>query len=217
MLTALVVDDDHDDAERAGTALNAAGYSVHLASDAIEALRVQARQGPNLVVCDVSMPDHDGPTLLRALRAMGCTASFIAMTCDPTPEVRLRCQRAGAAVCLPKPLDLSALVAKAEQLLTYGPPSGPLEDEFDAELMDSLRGRYLELLPTRTAALRNAANLSELAIATHSLAGASAQFGYPGLAALCRQVEQAVRSGEHSAKLVEAVLTAANNIQSTSR
>jgi len=39
----------------------------------------------------------------------------------------------------------------------------------------------------------------------------------PGLAALCRQVEQAVRSGERSPKLVEAVLTAANNIQSTSR
>jgi len=217
MLTALVVDDDHADAERAGSALTAAGYTVHLAADATEALAFQARRRPDLIVSDVSMPGHDGPTLLRALRSAGCTATFIAMTSDPTPEVRRRCHAAGAAVCLPKPVDVAVLVATAEQLLTDGPTRDPGEDPFDAELIDGMRATYLKLLPARTAAVRDAADLPALAKAAHLLAGASAQFGYPGLATLCRSVEQAARSGERAPELVEAVLAAARHVQSTSR
>jgi CheY-like chemotaxis protein len=217
VLTALVVDDDHADAEHAGRALTAAGYTVHLAFDATEAFALQAHQHPDLVVSDVSMPGCDGPTLLTALRAGGCTATFIAMTSDPTPEVRQRCQGAGAAICLPKPVNIAVLVAAAEQLLTHGPLRDPLEDPFDSELVDSMRASYLGLLPTRATALRDAANLTELTGTSHTLAGASAQFGYPGLAALCRLVELSARSGQCDPELVEAVLAAASHIQSTSR
>jgi CheY-like chemotaxis protein len=217
VLTALVVDDDHDDAERAGSALAAAGYLVHLAGDATEALALQERQRLDLVVSDVSMPGYDGPTLLRALRARGLTASFIAVTSDPTPAVRRRCQAAGAAACLHKPVNVTVLVAMADQLLTRGPLLDPHEDPLDAELLSSLHVRYLGLLATRCAALRDAANLAELAGASHALAGASAQFGYPALATLCRTVEKAAHSGEVDPELVEAVLVAARHVQSTSR
>lgn len=217
MLTALVIDDDHADAERAGSALTAAGYTVHLAADAIGALALYARERIDLVVSDVSMPGCDGPTLLRALRSGGCTATFIAMTSDPTPDVRRRCHAAGAAVCLPKPVDVAVLVATAEQLLTDGPTRDPQEDPFDAELMDGMRATYLELLPARAAVIRDVADLPALAKAAHLLAGASAQFGYPGLATLCRGVERTARSGERAPELVEAVLAAAAHVQSTSR
>ena len=220
MLTALVVDDDRADAERAGLALAAAGYTVHLASNAAEALALQARQRPNLVVSDVFMPGYDGPTLLKALRARGCTAMFITMTSDPTPEVRQRCQSAGAAVCLSKAVDVAVLVATAEQLLSNGPKRAAQEDPFDAELLDSIRATYLELLPARAAAVRDCtdlAGMAGMAKAAHVLAGTSAQFGYPGLATLCRALEQAARSGQRAPELVEAVLAAAEHVHRTSR
>ena len=107
--------------------------------------------------------------------------------------------------------------ATAAQLLTDGPTRDPGEDPFDAELLDNMRATYLELLPARAAVIRDVADLPALAKAAHLLAGASAQFGYPGLATLCRGVERTARSGERAPELVEAVLAAAAHVQSTSR
>lgn len=217
MLTALVVDDDGADAQRARDALAAVGYTVLTANGATEALAVHADRRPDLVVSDVFMADGDGPALLRGLRAGGCTATFIAMTSDPTPEVRSRCKEAGAAVCLPKSADISVLVATAGQLLTDGPECDPDEDPLDAELLETMRGTYLKLLPERAAAVRNTTDLPELSKAAHKLAGASAQFGYPGLAALCRSLVRAAHSGQRAPELVDAVVAAATHVQTTSR
>ncbi len=76
---------------------------------------------------------------------------------------------------------------------------------------------YLRLLPERAAAVRDTTDLTELAQAAHKLAGASAQFGYPGLAALCRYLERTARSGQAAPELTDALLAAAAHVQTTSR
>lgn len=217
MPTALVVDDDHADATRAADALAAAGYSVLTASSPTEAFALHAEGGIDLVVSDVAMPGCDGPTMLKALRDGGCTASFVSMTSDPTADVRARCRDAGAAVCLPKPVDITVLVAMARQLLTNGHVVDAEEDPLDTEMMDLLRITYLKLLPERAAALSECAkraDLDALGQAAHKLAGCSAQFGYPGLAALCRSLQHSVRAGRSEPVLVEAITSAAALVQS---
>jgi CheY-like chemotaxis protein len=216
-LSALVVDDDPAHGEHAGNALAAAGFSVRLATGAAQALTAPAGQRPDLVVCDQTFSDLDGPTLVRALRARGLAATYIATTLAPSAEVRQQWRAAGAAVCLRKPVDVSVLVAIAAQLLTDGHLSDLRNDPFDADLLDIMRARYLALLPSRAAAVRDTGELRELARVSGLLAGASAQFGYPGLGALCRMVERTARSGERDPDLAEVVLAAANHIQRTSR
>lgn len=209
MPIALVVDDDPADTQLVAEALAAAGFTVVAAGGAAEALARQAAGHPDLVVADVVMPGYDGPTLLQMLRAGGCTSTFIAMTSDPTPAVRARCKDAGAAVCLAKPVNTELLVTTATQLLTEGPQVDPDEDPLDAELLDIMRVTYLQLLPERAAAIRDTTDPAELAKAAHQLAGASAQFGYPGLATLCRCLQRSARNGEVAPELLDAVLAAA--------
>lgn len=209
MPIALVVDDDPADAQHVAAALAAAGFTVMVARGAAEALARQAAGYTDLVVSDVAMPGYDGPTLLQMLRAGGCTSTFIAMTSDPTPVVRARCKDAGAAVCLPKPVNTELLVTTATQLLAGGPQVDPDEDPLDAELLDILRVTYRQLLPERAAAIRDTSDPTELAKAAHKLAGASAQFGYPGLATLCRCLQRSARNGEVPPELLDAVLAAA--------
>lgn len=217
MLSALVIDGHRADAEHAGAALAAAGFAVYVASDAAEALTAPASRHLDLVVCDVSSPGEAAPALFVALRASGLTATFIATSSDLTPEVRRSCQASGATVCLAKPVNTAVLVAIARQLLTRGHLSDPGESPLDVELLDRIRTRYLELLPTRAAAVRDTADLPALARVCHTLSGASAQFGYPGLAELSRGVEQAALAGMRDPDLVELVLAAARHIQGTSR
>jgi CheY-like chemotaxis protein len=208
-LHALVVDDDADDAQRVWDALTETGYTVQTAGGAAEALALYADRCPDLVVTDVSMPGYDGPTLLKALRTGGCAATFVAMTSDPTLGAMERCKEAGAAICLTKPVNLALLVAMAEHLLTKGPTLVPDEDPLDAELLGQLRLTYLDLLPERVAALRASSEPAELAKAAHKLAGASAQFGYPGLAALCRCLQRSAHAGSVAEELLDAVQAAA--------
>lgn len=210
MSVALVVDDDPADARHVGDVFAAAGFKVLLASGPAEALALlQAGRRTDLVVSDVVMPGYDGPTLLQMLRAGGCTATFIAMTSDPTPAVRERCKAAGAAVCLHKPVNTELLVTTATQLLADGPRIDPNEDPLDAELLDVMRITYLQLLPQRAAAIRDTTDPTELAKVAHQLAGASAQFGYPGLAFLCRCLQRSARTGQLAPELIDAVLAAA--------
>ena len=217
MLSALVVDHDRTDALATGTALAPAGFTVHLAADRTEAMAAQAARHLDLVVCDVSVTGHEGQMLVQTLRATGADATCIATTPRPSPEARQRWRVAGAALCLSKPVNPAILGAIARQLVTQGHLRDPRADPFDAELTDQVRPRYLDLLPARAAALRDLTDLPDVARASRTLAGASAQFGYPGLADLCRIVQQQARAGRRDPELIEVVMTAAGHIQRTSR
>ena len=225
MLSALVVDRDRADALRIGTALAPAGFIVHLAADKAEAMAAQAARHLDLVVCDMSVAGHQGQTLVQTLvqtlRAEGadatCIATTPATTPAPLPDVRRRWRGAGATVCLRKPVNPAILGAIAQQLVMQGHLRDPHGDPFDAELTDLVRPRYLDLMPARAATVRDTLDLPDLIHASRTLAAASAQFGYPGLADLCRIVQQEAHAGRRDPELIEVVMTAAGHIQRTSR
>ncbi|PMS14557.1 response regulator [Trinickia dabaoshanensis] len=69
MKRVLLVDDEYELLEALSFALQYSGYEVDCARDGCDALARMQRQVPDLVVTDLMMPDMDGISLCRSLRA----------------------------------------------------------------------------------------------------------------------------------------------------
>src|SRR5690625_2597147 len=67
----LVVDDEANIRDLLAAALRFAGFAVTTASNGNEALTLVREERPDLIVLDVMMPDMDGFTVTRRLRARG--------------------------------------------------------------------------------------------------------------------------------------------------
>ena len=67
--TILIVDDDESIRELLRLHLSSAGYSVHVAEDAITAGYMVLRDPPDLIISDVNMPHMDGFQFIAALKA----------------------------------------------------------------------------------------------------------------------------------------------------
>jgi CheY-like chemotaxis protein len=67
----LVVDDEQDIVALLAANVQAWGHDVVTASSATEARACCEDQVPDVLLLDVTMPDVDGPTLLRSLRDEG--------------------------------------------------------------------------------------------------------------------------------------------------
>ena len=80
MASILVVDDNLRMRETIQKILNAAGHEVAIAADGFEAERVLADAKADLVVTDVIMPDKEGLTLLRDLKAANSGLRVIVMS-----------------------------------------------------------------------------------------------------------------------------------------
>lgn len=67
----LVVDDEPNIRELLSTSLRFAGFEVVAAANGREALAAVEKESPDLAVLDVMLPDMDGFTITRRLRAAG--------------------------------------------------------------------------------------------------------------------------------------------------
>lgn len=65
----LIVDDHEDTARLLARLLELNGHEARTVSDARRAMAALEQLKPDVVVLDVMMPDIDGPSLLRAIRA----------------------------------------------------------------------------------------------------------------------------------------------------
>ena len=63
----LVVDDDADMREVIALALDGQGYDIEKVGSGPAALEQLAQHAYDLIVCDLHMPDRDGPTVYRAI------------------------------------------------------------------------------------------------------------------------------------------------------
>jgi len=100
----LIVDDDHDIADKLAGLLDEEGYRVRSTFDGQTALSEIERDPPHLVVADVNLPDVDGVTLTKHLRARGVGI----------PVVLLSTAYADVGVTgvqfVPKPFDLEYVI-----------------------------------------------------------------------------------------------------------
>jgi CheY-like chemotaxis protein len=109
--------EDHPGMQRAvGRLLRAAGASVTIADDGLDATERALVQSFDLILMDLRMPRMSGFEAARALRAAGCHVAFVAVTADAMPNVRANALTAGFDAVLAKPFELSDLLATIAQL-----------------------------------------------------------------------------------------------------
>ncbi len=112
-LRVLIAEDDEDSAVTLGTALLHRGCTVRTARTAQECLDLFAEWQPDVLVCDIGLPDDDGYSLLRRLRERNRGGRFvpaIAVTALSRDEDRSRTLAAGFAAHLSKPFEVEYLV-----------------------------------------------------------------------------------------------------------
>jgi CheY-like chemotaxis protein len=112
-LHVLVVDDNRDTREMLRQVLAYAGALVSTVADADSALGFLSNALADVVISDLSMPEHDGRWMVRGLRAMSdhhARIPAIAITAYRETEHETAALAAGFDAYLEKPLDFRRLV-----------------------------------------------------------------------------------------------------------
>jgi CheY-like chemotaxis protein len=117
----LVVDDDADNREMLAAVLEHSGAQVAVADSAAEALTSYEQQRPHIVISDIGLPDEDGFSLLRKLRALpgpsGAPVPAIALTGYGGPDDAAHADRAGFQAHLTKPVELEVMLDTVARVL----------------------------------------------------------------------------------------------------
>lgn len=119
MASLLIVEDEPHIASGLRFNLEVEGHTVHLADTGEAAIDVVVSDpdGIDLVVLDVMLPGIDGFAVATTLRARRWLGPILMLTARGRAEDVLRGFEAGADDYLPKPFDLSILVARIHALL----------------------------------------------------------------------------------------------------
>jgi ATP-binding cassette, subfamily B, bacterial len=133
----MVVDDQDDARELLATVLGTKGAQVRSFGLGAEARRWFERTPhelwPDLLVCDIGLPDEDGYAVVRAVRALEAERHVplpermpaIALTGYARPEDRTQALLAGFQMHLAKPVEPRELLAGAAGLIGAKPPRRP--------------------------------------------------------------------------------------------
>ncbi len=150
----LVVDDDPNLVLLAKDYLEFRGYEVVAASNGLEALEVMRRLTPDLIICDVMMPEMDGYTFVQTLRSDRATdwIPVIFLSARGQTADRVRGLNAGADAYLVKPFEPEELVAQVEATLKH---TERLLQMQGAPVQPAIQlDRAVELTPTETKVLQ---------------------------------------------------------------
>ncbi len=117
MARILIVEDESNLAQGLLFNLKAEGNLVSVAGDGETALETLRREPFDAVVLDVMLPGKSGFEVAAALRAEGNYVPVLMLTARARPEDVVEGFAAGADDYLPKPFDLSVLLARLNALL----------------------------------------------------------------------------------------------------
>lgn len=158
----LVVDDEPNIRELLSTSLRFAGFEVVAAANGREALEAAEAHNPDLAVLDVMLPDMDGFTVTRKLRASGRFFPVVFLTARDETEDKVTGLTVGGDDYVTKPFSLDEVVARIRAVLRR---TAPAEDDDAVLIVDDLEldddahevrrgGEIIDLSPTEFKLLR---------------------------------------------------------------
>ena len=117
--TILLVEDHEDNRIVYTTILEHVGYTVLLAGDGAEGVRLAREKSPDLVLMDVSIPVMDGWTATATLKADPATASIpiVALTAHALAGDRERAAEVGCDGYLAKPVEPRRVLEEVRRFL----------------------------------------------------------------------------------------------------
>ncbi len=158
----LVVDDEPNILELLATSLRFAGFEVVTATNGRDALAKAESENPDLAVLDVMLPDLDGFSVTRKLRAAGRHFPILFLTAKDETEDKVTGLTVGGDDYVTKPFSLDEVVARIRAVLRRTQPAE--EDDsrlrvddlvLDDDAHEVFRGeREIDLSPTEFKLLR---------------------------------------------------------------
>jgi DNA-binding response OmpR family regulator len=131
MIRILMIEDDRRLAEMVQDYLRQSGFAVAHAGNGSAGLATLRRDGADLVLLDLMLPDGDGLDVFRKLRALPAPAGLtpvIMLTAKGDPIDRVIGLEIGAEDYIPKPFEPRELVARIKVVLRRGQPLAPAAD-----------------------------------------------------------------------------------------
>ncbi|HQY44628.1 MAG TPA: response regulator transcription factor [Paracoccaceae bacterium] len=113
----LLVEDDLPLSEALFALLTAAGYAVDRVQDGASADALLSAEQFDLVILDLNLPERDGLSVLRSMRARGNDAAVLILTARAAPQERVRGLDLGADDYLAKPFDVAEFEARVRSIL----------------------------------------------------------------------------------------------------
>ncbi len=121
-LRVLVVDDQASIGELIAYILEDLGAVVTVATSAVEALAALQQQLPDLLLCDIVMPDMDGYMLIQRVRVLsreqGKQIPAIALTAHAGEHNQQQALAAGFQMHISKPVELEELIRAIVSLVS---------------------------------------------------------------------------------------------------
>jgi CheY-like chemotaxis protein len=119
-----VVDDEEDTRDLVTAILTRCGCEVKVCDTADAALEAFRSWKPDLLVCDIGMPNEDGYSLIKKLRKLKLKwakeVPAIALTAYATEDDRARSLAAGFQVHVAKPIDPVTLLRSIAGAVALG-------------------------------------------------------------------------------------------------
>jgi two-component system, chemotaxis family, chemotaxis protein CheY len=115
----LVVEDDPGTQTLLRKQLTAKGFEVRIAANGLDGLMQLEQATPDLIICDVHMPELDGIGFVRAIKAKIETRKIpvIFLTASNDPRHMVDGINVGARFYLTKPFELNELLWKINRVL----------------------------------------------------------------------------------------------------
>src|SRR5215510_6005763 len=132
----LIVDDQESARFVKVQTLRRAGFEVHEAATGRKALEMFERIKPDVVICDVNLPDISGTEVSRTIKTSSVVPPVQVMQVSNTAVTaadHVRGLEQGADVYLIEPIDASVLVAAVRSLMRVRLAEGALAAALDAE------------------------------------------------------------------------------------
>ncbi len=222
----IVADDNAVNREVIIEVLRQLGISVAVAANGREAVALWNERRPDLIFMDCSMPEMDGYTATREIRAHetlaydGGHTPIVALTAHVAGSSGDTWRHAGMDAYMTKPFTLNQISACLEaqfagKPILPGHDAPPVHEDgiLDDAVLNDLRGiggttalfhRVLDLFAGRVpqaveqvTALIQGADLDTLADAAHALKSMCSNIGAHRAVAACHELERAARSHEN--------------------
>jgi two-component system cell cycle response regulator len=172
MARILVIEDNPSNMELMRYLLEAFGHEALVAHDGTTGIALARSEKPDLVVCDIQLPQPDGFAVVQSLKSDAATAAIpvIAVTALAMVGDRTRILDAGFDGYMSKPIDPQRFVADIERLLAAARASqGPRDARGEPA---SPRGRRREILVVDDNAVNRELLIATLAPLGFEVAGA---------------------------------------------
>lgn len=120
MSKVLVVDDAEFLRMRISRILTTKGYEVLEADSGLTAVSTYRASKPDVVVMDITMPEMDGLTALKEIKAIDPEARVLILTALGQESVAMDSVKAGACDFIVKPFEPERVVSAIERALQRG-------------------------------------------------------------------------------------------------